>query len=508
MLFGLGKHKNCKEVDLVTSYVSDQMHGISSKRPDNLKVSRHSAILNMFEQFLENDKKTAELLEKLLHESSNLSDFDVEMSHIAKGLKQFAVNLAVASESNMAMVEETTASMNEVETSVTRQAETMLSLSEKSNELITMNRKSMRELDEINTLKDTVVNNADDLSVKINQLGEISSQVDEIVKGVAGIADQTNLLALNASIEAARAGEHGRGFAVVAEEIRKLAEDTKLKLDEMTSFMERIRENAVGSKLSVDNTMESTREMSSKLGSVNISFESNVSNLEQTVDYIEQLTGMSQQISVTTSEITTAMQTAAASSEEISEMANQISIDAEIAYKAAANIAEIDDKLSEVVKAMTHTVNRGVNRIQNTKFKEHITSAVNSHKNWMNRLHEMSSSMTVKPIQANGHKCRFGHFYHSIEVKHHEIRGDWESIDKIHDALHAKADDVIHAIESGNELKAVSAYDEAEALSNQIQNIFQVILKKVDKLSLSGQEIFEVHVQNQHVNLVQIERTQ
>ena len=37
-----------------------------------------------------------------------------------------------------------------------------------------------------------------------------------------------NLLALNASIEAARAGESGKGFAVVAEEVRKLAEDSKV----------------------------------------------------------------------------------------------------------------------------------------------------------------------------------------------------------------------------------------------------------------------------------------
>ena len=60
------------------------------------------------------------------------------------------------------------------------------------------------------------------------QLQKDTGNINNLVETVRGIADQTNLLALNASIEAARAGEHGRGFAVVAEEVRKLAEQSKL----------------------------------------------------------------------------------------------------------------------------------------------------------------------------------------------------------------------------------------------------------------------------------------
>jgi len=502
MLRNLFGNKNCQEVDTVLEHVQRRASGIASTAPKNLKVKKHENILKMFERFLENDEKTAVHLESLLTQSSNLSDFDVVMSHIAKELRVFAENLALASESNMAMVEQTTASMTEVETSIMSQTRTMEELSSQSNELIEVNQQSMSELNKINDLKDTVMDNARDLSTKIGELEEISKEVDQIVQGVAGIADQTNLLALNASIEAARAGEHGRGFAVVAEEIRKLAEDTKAKLDNMNSFMNNIRVTAKESREGVDHTLRSSEEMSGKLEAVSMSFESNVNNLEKTVEYINDLTGVSQQISGTTSEISSAMQTAAESSEDISNMAQKISVDAESAFDASGQISAIDDAISQVVKGLTSTVNSGVNRVTNSKFEQHVEGAVNSHKKWMERLYEMSSQMRSMPIQADGHKCRFGHFYHSIEVHHPAIKKEWDAIDALHNELHNKAYTVIEAIEEKNELKSRKAYDEAYNLSNQIQNYFKVILAQVAELSSSGEELFSIHEHG--VKLVQI----
>ena len=75
------------------------------------------------------------------------------------------------------------------------------------------------------------------ISQTIEKLVEHVGKVSGITDAILNISSQTNLLALNASIEAARAGDAGKGFAVVAEEIRQLAEMTKVSTEQITQIM-------------------------------------------------------------------------------------------------------------------------------------------------------------------------------------------------------------------------------------------------------------------------------
>ncbi|UHA74952.1 methyl-accepting chemotaxis protein [Paenibacillus sp. 481] len=68
---------------------------------------------------------------------------------------------------------------------------------------------------------------------QVQRLNDQAGQIGSISVTVREIADQTHLLALNASIEAARAGEQGAGFAVIASQVRKLAEQSALAVDDI-----------------------------------------------------------------------------------------------------------------------------------------------------------------------------------------------------------------------------------------------------------------------------------
>lgn len=76
--------------------------------------------------------------------------------------------------------------------------------------------------------------------------------IAQIITSVDNLAAQSNLLAVNAAIEAAKAGEHGKGFSVVAQEVKHLAEQSKLATAQVRKILGDI-EKATAAAVSATN---------------------------------------------------------------------------------------------------------------------------------------------------------------------------------------------------------------------------------------------------------------
>lgn len=111
-----------------------------------------------------------------------------------------------------------------------------VSLISSSDQIVSVSQNSKEAVDAVEKIIDSIGAQSRTTSQNMNELSELSKQIENIVKVIGDISKQTNLLALNASIEASRAGEDGKGFAVVANEVRKLAESTKVSTENIANL--------------------------------------------------------------------------------------------------------------------------------------------------------------------------------------------------------------------------------------------------------------------------------
>ncbi|QGQ44122.1 methyl-accepting chemotaxis protein [Metabacillus sediminilitoris] len=195
-------------------------------------ISKHSTLLtHSSHEISEGSQQIAATMQELSHGAESQANSSLEL---AESMTEFSKKIEFSSESG-----------HEI-SSKTKQ---VLSLTTKGNELMSQSVNGMSNIHEI--VKESVD--------KVQALDEQAKQITGMIKVIQDIADQTNLLALNAAIEAARAGEHGKGFSVVANEVRKLSDQVKHSINDITQMANNIQQ---GSKHVTDSLHEGYKKVS------------------------------------------------------------------------------------------------------------------------------------------------------------------------------------------------------------------------------------------------------
>ena len=168
---------------------------------------------------------------------------------------------------------------------------------------------------------------------QLNELGRLSTDIDNVISMINDLANQTNLLALNAAIEAARAGEAGRGFSVVADEVRSLAEktvDATAKITEIVNTIQSSTQAAIS-------TMEQGQQRLSVI-------EQNGEQAEEAIRTIENnaQTGYKASDDMAAS-IQDVAHTAVAMSQEMEQIAQQLREDTSSIEQIVGNARQIHD---------------------------------------------------------------------------------------------------------------------------------------------------------------------
>lgn len=180
----------------------------------------------------------------------------------------------------------------------------------------------------------------------VNELGERTGHISQIVTLIEEIAGQTNLLALNAAIESARAGEHGRGFAVVAGEVRRLAERTSLATKEIADAVLSIQ----------DGTREAVQSIEGSSGRV----ANSVSTANAAAHSLSVLGGGAEEVQQRIQQIAQAAEEQAQASGQVGESMNAIAQ----SISASSEAAEETARTAEELATLSHRLEEQISRFK------------------------------------------------------------------------------------------------------------------------------------------------
>lgn len=465
-MLGISKLKT--QLNLLKEFYKEKnIKGIENLN-DSSKDSEIKFLCKIFRVILKVASKVENLTKGVLGLSTKISNFNVELVHYAKELKDTSNGLKESSENLAAVIEETGASIEEVSAAVSSNTGALENIMNKTGFLDETLEKSSSTLKEILEVNGEVTENSSIMKNNMDNLSVVINEMRNILDGIYNIADNTKLLALNASIEAARAGENGRGFAVVAEEIRSLSENTTNQLEVIQDFVNKIENSSIKSSESVTNTVDSIEKLEGYTTKIANSFDESKNAIKSIVTSIESVTYNMSEVSAAVEEINATVDVITTDGNRVNDISSIIDDKASNIMTVGLELGKIEDEVSVLAKVSGEIGSEEIFKISNDDFINNIDLAIIAHKNWVNNVKDMAKNMKVIPLQMDGSKCGFGHFYNSVQPVNEKVLGIWTKIDETHKQLHSMGHVVEENIERGNRSNAVDNAKKAENLSFEI----------------------------------------
>ncbi|MEG0261364.1 MAG: methyl-accepting chemotaxis protein [Lysinibacillus sp.] len=309
--------------------------------------------------------------------TTNLRGLMHDIQHTNDSLLTSASELSAVSEQTSASSDEIGVAMTEITTGTMEQASNL----EETNKSLNLLTSSIEKMNNQNQqIKDitsisveattkgkeivTVLKNSNDesskaseqISISISRLYTKLQDISNITTTINNVSQQTNLLALNASIEAARAGEHGKGFAVVAEEVRKLAEESRVSTQQIQQMIVGIEKEVEDTVTAMTITFTISSQLDDAVSETEIEFNKISDTVQQIVAEMEHLNNEIQQVTQQSTFITDAIQNISSIAEQTAASSEEVtaSVDEQIqAIHSVASLAQALTDLSEKLNNVT-----------------------------------------------------------------------------------------------------------------------------------------------------------
>ena len=200
------------------------------------------------------------------------------------------------------------------------------------------------ELREANqTMMEDIRKQNQKIITEIRNLSDMIIRISEAIRIIDSIADQTKLIAFNASLEASSSGEAGARFSVVASEIRRFADNV---VESTKEIKQQIEEVQGASQALITEANSGSRQIEigyERMSEQKIVFEHIVDNSQNVATRSQQISNLSKQQELASSQIFTALK-------EISAGVKQFVIATSSTSKIADSLNGMSEELKEKVE--------------------------------------------------------------------------------------------------------------------------------------------------------------
>jgi len=254
--------------------------------------------------------------------------------------------------------EESAQSIHEITTGIQQIAQSLNKVVDTANETTEQAHIGKEYIDKVVDQMSGIYDASAETLGVMNNLEKRSIEIGQIVDVITGIAEQTNLLALNAAIEAARAGEQGKGFAVVAEEVRKLAEQSRLSASQIVENIQFVQNDMMTAVQMTNTGNEVAKNGLALAEGTGKSFAEILALIDEMSKKAQSLSAVTEEISASIVQINSTTDSVARLSRKTTESTTEIAAAAEEQLATMEEVTAAAASLNEMAEKLDGLVNR------------------------------------------------------------------------------------------------------------------------------------------------------